>query len=139
MNRFLPRGIMSRLLKLFLAQIFALADSTVFAGGCGSTVSAGFGGSMVFSSCGGLTVLMGWGSTVLTICSRFAGFLFENCCSVGVVRLQVVLCQIIKVFYHQLIQNSTTTDFVRFCEDLHQLLWNSKHMFCKVWISEQLV
>ena len=50
---------MSRLLKLFLAQIFALADSTVFAGGCGSTVSAGFGGSMVFSSCGGLTVLMG--------------------------------------------------------------------------------
>ena len=59
MNRFLPRGIMSRLLKLFLAQIFALADSTVFAGGCGSTVSAGFGGSMVFSSCGGLTVLMG--------------------------------------------------------------------------------
>ena len=74
---------MSRLLKLFLAQIFALADSTVFAGGCGSTVSAGFGGSMVFSSCGGLTVLMGWGSTVLTICSRFAGFLFENCCSVG--------------------------------------------------------
>ena len=75
---------MSRLLKLFLAQIFALADSTVFAGGCGSTVSAGFGGSMVFSSCGGLTVLMGWGSTVLTICSRFAGFLFENCCSVGV-------------------------------------------------------
>ena len=63
---------MSRLLKLFLAQIFALADSTVFAGGCGSTVFAGFGGSMVFStvfagfggsmvfsSCGGLTVLMG--------------------------------------------------------------------------------
>ena len=50
---------MSRLLKLFLAQIFALADSTVFAGDGGSTVSAGFGGSMVFSSCGGLTVLMG--------------------------------------------------------------------------------
>ena len=50
---------MSRLLKLFLAQIFAFADSTFFAGGCGSTVSAGFGGSMVFSSCGGLTVLMG--------------------------------------------------------------------------------
>ena len=63
---------MSRLLKLFLAQIFALEDSTVFAGGCGSTVFvgfsgsvvfsmvfAGFGGSMVFSSCVGLTVLIG--------------------------------------------------------------------------------
>jgi hypothetical protein len=73
---------------------------------------------MVFSSCGGLTVLIGWDSTVLTICSRFAGFLFEeNCCSVGVVGLQVVLCQIIKIFYHQLMQNSKTTDFVRFCED----------------------
>ena len=80
---------MSRLLKLFLAQIFDLADSTVFAGGCGSTVFAGFGGSMVFSTCGGLTVFKGWGSLVLTICSRFAVFLFESCSSVGVARFTI--------------------------------------------------